>query len=308
MPLRKTIFTLDLNKFEPAIRELTAPLLYHYAEKIGAEVVEITEDKFPGYPAIQNKLQIYELARATSRCTCGELFGPWKVWDDGDHPYNCPKCETCCDRFSYFPASDWSIFFDADCLISPEMFDPTEHIRKDTVLFNGKDMSGIRFKVDDYFRRDGRFIGACSWFVVCSNQTLDLWRPLDDLTLEEASANIKITVQEFNAAEKSGPSLLDDYTLSRNIARFGLKHETLIDICGRLGWRTPQGQPFNPFLWHQYSVTVEEKLFRMVNLLSTPQDQPVFDFKNRQQPVGNGWGLMSQKQAQDFKDKWGLKW
>ena len=307
--MKKTkIFTLDINKFEPAIRELTAPLLYSYADKIGAEVVEITEDKFPGWPVIMNKLQIYELGRATSRCVCGEFFGPWRVWDDGDSPYNCPKCGVCCDRFSDVPPSDWNIFFDADCLIHPEFFDPTEQIGKDTVLFNGKDMANIRFTYDQYFRRDGRNLGACSWFFVCSDQTLDLVRPPDDQTPEELASKIRITVQEANAAVKTGPSLADDYTLSRNIARFGLKHDTLIDICGKLGWRTQEGRPHNPFLWHMYSVTNEEKLFRMVNLLSTPQDQAVFDFKYRDRPVGNGWGLMSQRQAQEFKEKWGLKW
>ncbi len=54
---------------------------------------------------------------------------------------------------------------------------------------------------------------------MASNWCLDLWRPLDDLTFEEAVQNINITIGERNSGFCTADHLIDDYTLSRNIAR-----------------------------------------------------------------------------------------
>jgi hypothetical protein len=77
-------------------------------------------------------------------------------------------------------------------------------------------MAGVRWSYDQYFRRDGRHIGSCNWFTVASDWCLDLWRPLDDLTLDEALANINITIGERNSRLCGTEHLIDDYTLSRN--------------------------------------------------------------------------------------------
>ena len=84
------------------------------------------------------------------------------------------------------------------------MFDVTDYLHKNTICHNGRDMAGIRWKYDQYFRRDGRHVGSCNWFTVASDWCLDLWRPLDDLTLEEALANINITIGERCAAHGLG--------------------------------------------------------------------------------------------------------
>lgn len=271
-PVRKVVYTLDINNYQPAIKALTFPLMKAYADKIGAVFYPITERKFPDFPIVYEKLQIFELGKglADSSGVPGTYMGP----------------------------PDWNIFFDADALINPEMFDPTVNLDPATVLFNGKDMSQIRFRPDQYFRRDGRYIGACNWFACASSLCLDLWRPLDDLTLTEAIQNINVTVQENNSGMFRDNHLIDDYTLSRNISKFGLHHDTLMSICGRMGIRDQVGRDVNPFCWHIYACTEEEKLNKMLALLSTPQ--------NQQADIGgarpwNGWQLMTADDVAQFR-------
>jgi len=219
----KTLYTLNIDDYAPEIRALTYPLLEHYAEKIGAEFFEITERKFPAWPVVYEKLQIYEL---------GEERG-----------------------------DDWSIFLDADTLVHPETFDWAVYIPKDTVAHNGIDFANLRWRYDRYFLRDGRDLGSCNWNTWASAWCRDLWRPLDDLTFDQAVANIFPAVGELNTVIT--PShLIDDYTLSRNIARFGLKTTTLMEIQKRLGFEAAG------FFWHQYTISVEEKVKEMAWMLS----------------------------------------
>ncbi len=264
----KVVATLNIGDYEPQIRELTYPLMKHYARKIGAHFVEITERRYPECPIVYEKLQCRDICRDME--------------------------------------ADWVMYIDADTLINPEAFDVIPHIPdKGHVCFNGRDMSGVRSFPDKYFLRDGRFIGACNWLAIASDWTADdLWRPLDDISLDDAKKNIFVSVQEHNGGQFKDHHLIDDYTLSRNIARFGLKHVTLSDICGKLGWRNQAGGGANPFFWHSYSIPANVKLERMLQLLTTPQQQPV-EFNG--QRVSGGWELMSMDELLGFKKKWGMK-
>jgi hypothetical protein len=267
--IRKVVVTLNIGDYQPAIRELTYPLMCAYARKIGADFCEITTRKYPDWPIVMEKEQCADICR-----------------DAG---------------------ADWVIYFDADALVSREMFDPTDHLTKDTVCFNGKDMSGIRSRPDKYFRRDGRFIGACSWFMVASDWTADsLWRIPDDLTFEECKRNIFTSIQEHNGGQFKDDHLIDDYVHSRNIAQFGLKHRQFMDICGQLGWRDNFGRGANPFAWHTYSVPYEQKIAGMLAKLSVPQDQ-VVDIGGGRGAAGPGWQMMSLADVKAFRDKWGPK-
>ena len=275
--MKKTIYTLCVNDYEPAIRELTFPLIQHYADKIGADFQVIKERKFPEWPIVYEKLQLHELAK---------------------------------DR-------DWTIFLDADTLVSPEMFDVTDHLGKDTICQNGKDMAGVRWRYDEYFRRDGRNYGACNWCTIASDWCRDLWKPLDDLTPEQAFGRIHITIGEHNSGQCHTEHLIDDFTLSRNVARYGLKTDTITDICGRLGWKTPDGKGFSPFLFHMYTISAEEKIKRMLAQLTTPNQVAYFQQQDGsfgprpvaqgQPPAGVGWGLMSAENGAEFRKKWGIK-
>jgi len=214
---QKTIYTLNVDNYAPEVLALTTPLLKQYASKIGADVYTITARRWPDRAPVYEKLQIYDL-----------------LYERGD---------------------EWAIYIDSDALVHPDMFDVTEHLRKDTVCHNGADMAGNRWRYDDYFRRDGRHIGSCNWFTVASRWCRDLWRPPDDLTYEEALENIFPSQTELQTIV-TRDHLVDDYLLSRNIARFGLKFTTVNLMLKEM-------QDTGLYLWHQYLIPPAEKVRQM---------------------------------------------
>ncbi len=213
--MKKTIFTLNINDYAPEIRKLTRPHLEFYAKRIGAEIVDITERKFPDYPIVYEKLQIYELAQEMK--------------------------------------NDWNIFVDADALIHPETIDFTNFLSKDTVLQNGKDMAAIRWRLDKYHLRDGRNIGTCNWFTIFSDWNIDLYKPLDDMSLEEAMQNMFPTIAERSTVIDTA-HLLDDYVISRNLARFGLKYKNVPELLKELNLEGCE------FFYHTYLDKTDEKV------------------------------------------------
>lgn len=215
--IKKTVFTLCVDNYAPEITEITFPLMKAYANKIGADFYVIDKRKSPDMPPVYEKLQIYDLGRQMK--------------------------------------NDWNIFFDADALIHPETIDFTQLIHKDTVMHNGSDFASVRWKYDEFFLRDGRNIGSCNWFAIASDWCLDLWHPLD-LSLEEAVENIKPIPNEL-ANGITREHLIDDYTLSRNIAKFGLKFTTVGKIQEDLGLQKAN------FFWHQYTIPNDEKVIEL---------------------------------------------
>jgi hypothetical protein len=223
MKTSKTIFLLNIdNKFAPEITRLTYPFIRCYAEKIGANIHIITERKYPDWPITYEKIQIYDLARSIG--------------------------------------SEWNIYIDSDALLHPEFLDITRHVSRDTVVCYSWDVADTRWKSDDYFERDGRHIGWGNWFAVASSLCIDLWHPLD-ITLEEALENIRPTPNEVKAGVTPG-HLIDDYTLSRNVARFGLKFKTIKQIWKECGLD-------NPMVQHQYTMTMKEQAESHRKLIET---------------------------------------
>lgn len=219
--IKKTLYTLSVNNYSPAIQELTLPLMKFYANKIGADFYVITDRKYPKMPPVYEKLQIYELAK--------------------EHK------------------NDWSIFFDIDTLIHPETIDFTKLLHKDTVMHNGSDFAMVRWNYDEYFLRDGRHIGSCNWLAIASDWCTDLWTPLD-IPYEQALANIQPIPNELaNGITKE--HLIDDYTLSRNIAKYGLKFKTAKQI------QTELGLEVSNFFWHQYTIPIDEKVVEMRKII-----------------------------------------
>jgi hypothetical protein len=114
-------------------------------------------------------------------------------------------------------------------------------------------MANVRWRYDDYFLRDGRNIGSCNWNTTASAWCVDLWRPIDDLTPEQALDNIYPTMDELNCgAIIRRDHLIDDYALSRNIARFGLKIQTLLALEQSLGFKEAG------FFWHAYTIPIHD--------------------------------------------------
>lgn len=230
--LKKTIFTLNVDGYSPEITEYTYPLIKHYAEKIGADFHVINERKYPNMPPVYEKLQIYDLGREMK--------------------------------------NDWNIYIDSDTLVHPDLFDITNFIKKDTVVHNGVDMAGNRWRYDKYFIRDGRHIGSCNWFTIASDWCIDLWHPLD-IPYKEALEQIFPTKRELNTVI-TREHLIDDYTLSRNIARYGLKFKTVIQIAEEL-------KDSGNYLWHAYLIRAEEKVKEMRKILAAWE---ICDYKDPQ--------------------------
>ena len=222
--MTKVLYLLNVNGYAPEIRALTYPLISHYARKIGAEVVEITERRFPGWPVVYEKLQIHRLAQENG--------------------------------------AEWHIYLDSDALVHPETPDWTCFLPRDTIAHNGIDMAAVRWRYDEYFLRDGRNVGSCNWNTIASRWCLDLWRPLDDLTCEEALDRIYPTVEERATGLIDPAHLIDDFTLSRNIARFGLKVQTLVSLEKQLGF-VDAG-----FYWHAYVIDQAQKVKEMKETLA----------------------------------------
>jgi hypothetical protein len=217
--LKKCLFTLNLNpdKYQE-ITDITYPLLKRYAHKIGAEFRVISERKFPEWRSpTYEKCQIYEMAQEMG--------------------------------------NDWNLFFDADAMVHPDTMDLTSLVSKDTVLHNGADFAPIRWRSDRFFERDGRHIGSPSWCCMASDLCIELFKPLDDLTPEEAYENIFPIHNEVLAGYEPW-RLIEDYVFSRNIAKYGLKFKTFTDRMVELKFG-------GDFFWHQYAMPVEEKVEHM---------------------------------------------
>jgi len=225
--MRKTLYTLNVGgNYSPEICRLTYPLLKHYADKIGAEFCVITRRAFPEWPLTVEKFQIYALAQTR-----------------GD---------------------EWSIFLDSDALVHPDMFDVTNHLPKDTVAHNGSDMAGLRWRYDRFFHRDGRHISSCNWFTIGSEWCVDLWRPLDDLSVEEALSNIIPSNHERISPPRIGAEhLIDDYIASRNIAKYGLKFTTIREISTKVNLFP------DVYVHHCYTDPIEDQVVEC----AAPNDQ-----------------------------------
>lgn len=220
--IKKTIFTLDIdNAYDKDLTDLTYPLLKKYAHKIGADFHIISERKYPEYPVTYEKLQIYDLAQEME--------------------------------------NDWNLFFDCDALLHPDFMDVTSHIPFDHVCHWGQDIASHRWKYDRFFLRDGRHIGSCSWFVICSSWNIEIWKPVDDLTIDEIADNISPINSEVIAGI-TPIRLIEDYVLSRNIAKYGLKYVSFDKILSDLG------MPLNVrdgLIFHRYAMPTEEKIVRI---------------------------------------------
>lgn len=219
--MKKVLWTLNIDgNYAPGITALTYPLLKAYAKKIGADFQIITERKNPDFPVVYEKIQISQLGAD----------------------------------------NDWNIYLDSDTLVHPDTFDFTEHMARDTVMHHGSDMAGNRWKYDRFFRRDGRHIGSGNWMAAASDWcTPEFWAPLSDLTVEQAIANIQPTYGEKMNGITAG-HLVDDYTMSRNIAKYGLKFTTF----GRI-MQTANHQ--GEYFWHQYLIGIDEKVKQMHEVL-----------------------------------------
>ena len=198
------------------ITKLTMPLMELWAKKIGAKVHVISEREFPDMPPVYEKFQLKKLSKR-----------------HGD---------------------DWSLFFDADTLIHPDFWDATAVVGKETTVSHGSDFVPVRFRTNEYFLRDGRMIGKGNWCLFVSDWCTDIWNVFD-ITAQELATQIYPTVSESSTIIKA-QHLIDDYIISCNIARYGLKHVLIPELSEK--YKVRQG-----LLWHQYLISTDQKEFYM---------------------------------------------
>lgn len=218
--IKKTIYTLNLNPDAyKEITDMTYPLIKRYCHKIGADFHVIDKRKFPEWKSpTYEKTQIYELGQQME--------------------------------------NDWNIFFDCDAIIHPDTPDFTSHFSKDTVIHNGSDFASLRWKYDRYFLRDGRNIGSPTWLCIASDWCIELFKPFDDMTPDEVYSNI-FPIQAETIKGYEPYRLVEDYLFSRNIAKYGLKFDTIIDFFKRNNFESGN------FFWHIYAVPIDEKVVKM---------------------------------------------
>ena len=107
-------------------------------------------------------------------------------------------------------SNDWNILIDADMLVGPDFPDATQITPIDRIgLFMQYDAS-LLFEADQYFARDGRRFGIVSNLLAVHKTCHDFWTPLD-YGFQEAKNRTKRV------------HIVDEFCLSRNVARFGLK-------------------------------------------------------------------------------------
>ena len=179
--------------YDKRITDLTYPLIKEYARKIEAELIIINRRRFSSWPVECEKFQIYD----------------------------------------YKDQYDWYFYIDLDALIHPDTPDFTELIPEDEVFFAVAQTCISFFKLDDNFRRDGRFIDAGNWFNLCSNLTIDLWNPDFDYIPVEVESRINLLERDKKAGI-TNRHLADEFLVSNNIAKYGLKLEILSDVLNKL--------------------------------------------------------------------------
>jgi hypothetical protein len=104
---------------------------------------------------------------------------------------------------------DVCMLSDADNILHPDCIDLSMFAYNRVGSFSAFD-SRTMFEQDTYFKRDERNLGVATGFVITHALTHDAWTPLE-WGWEEAR---KKTKREF---------IIDEYCVSRNIAKYGLK-------------------------------------------------------------------------------------
>lgn len=112
--------------------------------------------------------------------------------------------------------NDWNIIIDADMFVFESMGDPTGVVPDSMIAswmcYDASDL----FPMDVYFYRDRRKMGVSTNFLFVPKACHDALIPFPDSELKERTASIK---RSF---------IVDEYCISRNVAKYGLKHSGIL--------------------------------------------------------------------------------
>lgn len=141
-----------------------------------------------------------------------------------------PECPLNIEKFQLYDISkdyDWTIWIDADAIIHPYCFDLTEIYPKEYVILDSRTYINLpyHFKHNIYTKRDGRGYRVPTWITVFSDWTRDLWKPYKD----PMKYVDEIMSGSWGLQGECDPKLhIDDYLVTRNLSKYGLKVKFLI--------------------------------------------------------------------------------
>ena len=121
--------------------------------------------------------------------------------------------------YDYGINADWNLLIDADILISKHAYNPFKYFDIRKVGNKDEYLASNQLRIDKYFIRDGRNLGLSGCLLATSRLTHELWEFPKDLTKEELLNNILMERK-----------IVDEYVVSRNLAKYGLKYQELFPV------------------------------------------------------------------------------
>jgi len=176
--------------------------------KICIHVVNV-DDYFP---------ELFELTSKTVEKYADKIGADINIIKERLHP-NLPPMIEKLQVYDYGMNYDWNLMMDADILVHPNTYNP--FINFDPRVVGNKDeyKASNQLRLDKYFIRDGRNLGLSGCLLATSRLTHDVWEFPNDLTEEDILNNI-------HAPRKC----VDEYIISRNLAKYGIKHHELFPV------------------------------------------------------------------------------
>lgn len=178
----RAVAVLNVNNYRPDICEITLPNLKGYADRIGADFIQINSRKYPDWHPAYEKLQAWQLS----------------------HDF------------------DELILIDADIILHPKFIDMLTPLPDNcfgswmSYSILNKDLSLWPADKDPYFLRDGRNFGVVGSMVACKKNTKHIFKPLSSRHAPEETQKMLYR-----------PAIIDEYVMSRNAAKYGLKYQCL---------------------------------------------------------------------------------
>jgi hypothetical protein len=118
--------------------------------------------------------------------------------------------------------NEWSFFIDADTIIGPHLKDLTELIPTHKIGIHMAYDANKHLPNDYYMIKDRRNIGVVTNFMLVHQTMHKIWTPLEE--------NVQKALHRLRTVDASN-HIVDEYCISRNMARYGISHIGIIPFC-----------------------------------------------------------------------------
>jgi hypothetical protein len=204
---KRMIHVPVINNYFPELCELTIPTIERWAKRIKAKVNIITTQRWPAWPILYEKMQVYF---------------------DGQN-------------------ADWNILLDADILIRPDTIDPLYiNIMPEQVAAKDSYHAHTQLKLDYAFYRDGRNIGLSTCTIITHRECHALWTPLnmgpkeacdkiliDRMIVDEYALSRNLARYGFSLTAPFNPNT--DYDKIYHLGAFAQDKNKILDLAKK--WR-----------------------------------------------------------------------